>query len=236
MDTLALCPRIEVFEDQNSDTDWNDVNTNIVTLPAIHSLHLRSSCILNYLTCPSLNDLTLPSNALNAQTNAALEMMQLRSHFQVRKFSLIPSQDPRYKRPISIVIPIPVSSETKELMIDLRYLKNWGNLSRLFQQIAFEGFPKLRSLTIRTPRVFIAEESCIAFDSALVDLIEYRWQAVEPRLRTVRIESENVAREVSDTRLDWKDAVMYNIQRLTAFKQEGLDLKVYDLKEHRLVL
>ncbi|PBK88518.1 hypothetical protein ARMGADRAFT_1015998 [Armillaria gallica] len=236
IDTLALCPRIEVFEDQNSDTDWSNVNTNIVTLPAIHSLHLRSSCILNYLTCPSLNDLTLPSNALNAQTSTALEMMQLRSHFQVRKFSLILSQDPRCKRPISVVIPIPVSSETKELTIDLRYLKNWGNLSQLFQQIAFEGFPKLRSLTIKTPRVFIAEESCIAFDSALVDLIEYRWQAVEPRLRTVRIESENVAREVSDTGLDWRDAVMYNIQRLTAFKQEGLDLKVYDLKEHKLVL
>ncbi|KAK0195985.1 hypothetical protein F5146DRAFT_997471 [Armillaria mellea] len=220
IDTLALCPRIEVFEDQNTDTDWSNVNTNIVTLPAIRSLHLRSSCILKYLTCPSLDDLTLPSNALNAQTSAVLEMMQLRSHFQ----------DPRCKRPISVVIPTTVFSETTELTIDLRYLKNWDNLSQLFQQIAFEGFPKLKSLTIKTPRVFMAEESCIAFDSALVDLIEYRWQAVEPRLRTVHIEGENVARKIFNTRSDWEDAVTYNIQRLSTFKQEGLDLKVYDLK------
>ncbi|KAK0495028.1 hypothetical protein EDD18DRAFT_291424 [Armillaria luteobubalina] len=141
IDTLALCPRIEVFEDQNTDTDWNNVNTDIVTLPAIRSLHLRSTCILKYLTCPSLDDLTLPSNALNAQTNIALDMMQLRSHFQVRKFCLIPSQESRCKRPISVDISILVFSETTELIIDLRYLKNCGDLSQLFQQITFEGFP-----------------------------------------------------------------------------------------------
>ncbi|KAK0495029.1 hypothetical protein EDD18DRAFT_1106874 [Armillaria luteobubalina] len=76
----------------------------------------------------------------------------------------------------------------------------------------------------------MAEVSSIACDSALVDLIKYRWQTVGLRLRTVYIEGEDVAREISDTRTDWKATVMYNIQRLTAFKQEGLDLQVYDVK------
>ncbi|KAK0486392.1 hypothetical protein IW261DRAFT_1455267 [Armillaria novae-zelandiae] len=236
VDTLALCPSIEVFEDQNTDTDWSSADTDIVTLPAIRSLHLRSSCILEYLTCPSLDDLTLPSNVMNEQTSTALEMMQLRSHFQVRKFCLIPSQEPGCKRPISVDIPLPVFSETTELIIDLRNLKNEDDPSQLFRQIALEGFPKLTSLTIKTRRLFMAEESCIACDSALVDLIEYRWQVVEPRLRTVHIEGEHVAKEISNARPDCEDAVRYNIQRLTAFKQEGLDLKVYDLKEHRLFL
>ncbi|KAK0212325.1 hypothetical protein DFS33DRAFT_1269137 [Desarmillaria ectypa] len=213
IDTLALCRRIEVFEDQTMGMDWSNVNTNIVTLPATRSLHLRNSCILKYLTCPSLDDLTLPSDVLNVHTSMSLKMMQQRSCFQVQEVCLILTQDPKFGWPISVVFPIPVFSETKELVIDLRYLNSWGNLNQLFGNIAFEGFPKMRSLTIKTRHIFMAEESCIACDSALVDLIEYRWQAVEPRLRTVRIEGDDVAREDSNTRPDWKDAIMYNILR-----------------------
>ncbi|KAG7449878.1 uncharacterized protein BT62DRAFT_928635 [Guyanagaster necrorhizus] len=194
IDALALCRRIEVFEDQTTDMVWNNVNTSIVTLPTMRSLHLRNSCIIKYLTCPSLDALTLPSYVFNVNTSMALKMMQQRSRFQVQKFCLILTQDPRFRWPISRVLPIPVFSETEELVIDLRYLKSWDNLNQLFEHIAFDGFPKMRSLTIKTQWVFIAEESCIACDSALVDLIEYRWQAVEPRLRTLRIEGENVAR------------------------------------------
>ncbi|KAK0459256.1 uncharacterized protein EV420DRAFT_310895 [Desarmillaria tabescens] len=91
INTLTLCRRIEVFEDQTVDMDGSNMNTNIITLPALRSLHLRNSCILKYLTCPSLDELTLPSDVLNVHTSMTLKMMQQRSCVQVAYIRYLPN-------------------------------------------------------------------------------------------------------------------------------------------------